>query len=135
MDAAEKNLFLKLLDTFSTSATSVNDKKETELYLSEPYVYFENLHKRADLLKKKSFFSIGDIVVWKDGLKNKRYPNYNQPSIILTIFNPALEDKDDVSFTETVDIQLGFINENDEFFAFNYDSNRFKKFDPPNRTT
>ena len=123
MDAAEKSLFIKFLDSISTSEYS--DKKDVEDYLKEPNDHIERLRKRADALSKETDFTVGDIVIWKDGLKNKRVPNYGQPSIVLSLIDPPLIDKDDVTDSESYNVQLGFIVDGDEFLTFNYPSQRF----------
>ena len=38
-----------------------------------------------------------------------------------------MRDEEDISFTERLDIQIGFITDEDEFLTFNYDSARFQK--------
>jgi len=124
MDAAEKSLFIKFLDSISLSEKA--EKKEVDSYVSEPTEHIERLKKRANSLSNVSDLEVGEIVIWKDGLKNKRYPNYGQPAIVLNKIDPPLVD-DDVSFNEILNIRLGFIVEDDEFFTFNYDGNRFKK--------
>lgn len=83
-------------------------------------------------LHDKAYFTTGDIVVWKDGLKNKNYPEYGQPAIVLRrldnpIVNPV-EDSGSTYFNEPLDIVLGLISrdEDDAFLVFYYDSRRFK---------
>jgi len=126
MDAAEKALFIKFLDSLVVSENTDTEKKEVEGYVSEPNEYIEKLKKRASLLATVSDFNVGDIAVWKDGLKNKRYPQYGQPAIVLEKLDPPLIDDEDLTLKEVLNIKLGFIAENDEFFSFNYDGNRFK---------
>jgi len=128
MDAAERALFIKLLDTLYAEDAPSAEKKETKIYISEPNEYIEKLEKRAASLKEVSSFNVGDIVCWKDGLKNKRLPDYRQPCIVLSILIPPITDDDDKSYTEILTVELGFIAEADEFFSFKYDGNRFRLF-------
>lgn len=129
MDAAEKAVLLKVLENFSISEKNeeIIKKEDAQLYLREPEEYLEKLKKRASSIGEKEHFNVGDFLIWKDGLKNKRFPAYGQPSILLEKIEPPLTDSD-VSYNEELDIQLGFISEKDEFLIFNYDSSRFKLF-------
>jgi len=127
MDAAEKTLLYKVLEGLSTSEKTESTKSEDSFFLKEPAEYLEKLKKRSKDISESININVGDILIWKDGLKNKRYPSYGQPAIVLSKIEPPLID-DDVTYNERLNIQLGFITENDEFFAFNYDGNRFKFF-------
>ena len=128
MDAAEKALLIKVLENFATSEMKEEAKRdESDAYLREPEEYLTKLNKRAISIKEKNDFNVGDILIWKDGLKNKVFPAYGQPAIILERFIPALIDPD-VSYNEKLDVQIGFISSNDEFLTFNYDSSRFKLY-------
>ena len=65
---------------------------------------------------------MGNIIIWKDGMKNKRLPEYAQPCIVMRINNPPVYDTD---IHEFLNIVLGFITDGD-FLTFSYDSKRFK---------
>jgi hypothetical protein len=129
MDSTEKAaLVLKFFESLSTTDNSSSEKKETEQYISEPTEYIDKLRKRAKDLSQTTELKIGDIVIWKDGLKNKRFPRYKQPAIVLKIIDPIIKDNDP-SYNETLNVKLGFITSDDEFISFNYDSDRFKLID------
>lgn len=74
-------------------------------------------------------FKIGDIVVWKEGLKNKKRPQYDEPSIVIEILDMPITDNEapiaSPYYSEKLDIKLGLLGDNSEFFAFHYDKNRF----------
>lgn len=126
MDAAEKSLLLKMIEGLPSG--DKNDQGQTPYvpdFIKEPTEYAEKLRKRKSLLEQKYNFNVGDIVVWKDGLKNKRVPEYGQPGIILAKHTPPLKDDDEAIYYEELDITIGFISDEDEFLAYNYDSNRF----------
>jgi hypothetical protein len=75
-------------------------------------------------------FNEGDIVYWKDGLKNKRIPDYGDLGIVMKVLNPPVIDRQEISstyFNEILDLQLGFITSNGEFITFVHDSRRFSK--------
>ena len=92
----------------------------------------ERLTHLCNELQSKAYFATGDIVVWKDGLKNKNYPEYGQPAIVLErLDTPIVNSVDDTGstyFNERLDIALGLISrdEDDAFLVFYYDSRRFK---------
>ena len=75
-------------------------------------------------------FKIGDIVKWKKGLKNKHLPMYEDPCIIVEVLEKPFKDRNlDVSspyFAEKLDVLLGLITVNGDFFTFYYDKNRFE---------
>jgi len=126
MNDAEKAVFIKVLEGLTTSSDNNSvEAPPKQLYESKPTEYLERLKSRAQSLSEDSHIGIGAIVVWKTGLKNKRYPEYDQPCIVLKKWDPPLKD-DDVSLNENLDIQLGFINDDDEFLSFNYDSSRWR---------
>lgn len=92
----------------------------------------ERLTHLCNELQNKAYFATGDIVVWKDGLKNKNYPEYGQPAIVLerldTPIVNSIDDTGSTYFNERLDIALGLISrdEDDAFLVFYYDSRRFK---------
>jgi hypothetical protein len=130
MDQAEKSVLLKIFESLTVSEKKEQGKsEETAFYLKEPKEYLNRLQKRMEAFNKSESFSIGDLVIWKDGLKNKRLPLFGQPSIIIKVFDPPLEDKEP-SVNERLDIQIGFITDDDEFLTFNYDSHRFQLCEP-----
>ena len=74
----------------------------------------------------------GDFVVWKKGLKNKRYPQYDEPVYVLEVLKEAIFDISDkysgsAYFREPLDIVLAFVDPDGDFAAFHYDKRRFKR--------
>lgn len=84
-----------------------------------------------NFLRKESF-EVGQIVKWKENLKNRRLPQKNQPAIVVAILDEPVISKDDESgspyFLETLDIILGIIVDDDSFLTFYYDSRRFEPY-------
>ena len=72
------------------------------------------------------------LVEWKKGLKNKRYPRYNQPMVVVEMLQePIISNPDKVDtqyYREPLDIKLGMLDEDGEFITFFYDSKRFTRF-------
>ncbi|WP_342750608.1 hypothetical protein OH491_16710 [Termitidicoccus mucosus] len=78
----------------------------------------------------KSEFKRGDIVSWKDGLKNRNSPEYDEPVIVVDVLaEPVFDLKDDSGsgyFREPLDLILALPRGDVEFTLFYYDSRRFK---------
>jgi hypothetical protein len=83
-------------------------------------------------LRQKHQFKVGDIVRWKEGLKNKLIPDYKQPAIVVDVLQVTLYDeKAEVGspyFREPLDFVLGIIIKG-ELLTFHYDSRRFELFE------
>ncbi len=128
MEKAEKAVLIKIIEGLSVSDSDTTENETVEeLYLKDPDEYINSLRERNNRFSDKSDFSDGDIVVWKDGLRNKRLPEYKQPAIIIKTIAPPIIDKEN-SYDEELDIHLGFITEDNEFLSYSYDSRRFELF-------
>lgn len=91
----------------------------------------QELKQKVEHLQKKEEFSPGDIVRWKLGLKNKKYPKEGQPAYVMECLSNAIkkEDKDPGNpyFREPLDIILACLEEDGDLLIFYYDSRRFEK--------
>ncbi len=94
--------------------------------------HISDLKRLYSNLEKKYTFNIGDIVRWKEGLKNKRVPQDKLPAIVVDVLEkPIYDEKVEMGspyFREPLDIVLGVINKG-ELITFYYDSRRFELFD------
>jgi hypothetical protein len=83
-------------------------------------------------LSEKETFEVGDIVTWKEGLKNKGRPKYNEPVIVVSILEEHVFDKENQAgspyFREPLDIILGTYDSDGDFALYHYDSRRFRQF-------
>lgn len=106
----------------------VNEKEENN-YGEE---YIAQLKSVCKSFIKKESLEVGQIVKWKENLKNRKLPHKNQPAIVIAIlYQPVISTDDDFSspyFLETLDIILGIIVENGTFLTFYYDSRRFEPY-------
>jgi len=88
------------------------------------------LKSSVEKYNQKNSFKIGDIVQWKEGLKNKKRPQFGEPCIVIEVLNKAISDIQapiaSPYFAEKLDIKLGLLGDNEEFFTFHYDQNRFE---------
>lgn len=106
----------------------VNEKEESN-YGEE---YIAQLKSVCKSFIKKESLEVGQIVKWKEHLKNRKLPRKNQPAIVIAILDKPVISTDDESgspyFLETLDIILGIIVENGTFLTFYYDSRRFEPY-------
>src|SRR6185312_180918 len=74
----------------------------------------------------------GMLAQWKPGMKNRRAPDYDVPMIVVEVLEQPVIDSTfesgSVYFRERLDIILGFVDEDDEFYMFHYDSRRFEPY-------
>ncbi len=95
------------------------------------------LERRFDLLAIKHDFKAGDLVRWKQGLKNKRSPLYDQPAIVIDVLERPLRDTESDAgspyFGESLDLVLGVLVDM-EFLMYHFDKRRFEPF-PKKLTT
>ncbi len=136
----DKETILKLL-----SSSEKSDKESQLVSLLTQLTSFEESNKVIDLdeyiadlqrlntnLGQKYQFKVGDIVHWKDGLKNKRIPDYKLPAIVVDVLEvPLYDEKVEVGspyFREPLDFVLGIIIKGD-LLTFHYDSRRFELFE------
>lgn len=95
----------------------------------------EDLIERLTLLRKELLrevdFSDGDIVQWKDGLRNRAYPAYGEPVVVVEILPEPVYGDDDSGtpqFREPLDLVLGWLDKEGDMVCFHYDKRRFRKF-------
>jgi hypothetical protein len=77
----------------------------------------------------------GDIVRWKMGLKNKVEPEYDQPGILIELYDPPRRDMEQPAgsqyFRESLDALIGYVGTDDanreRFYTFHFDSRRFER--------
>jgi hypothetical protein len=90
-----------------------------------------NLTRSFESMLTKHSFKPGLLVRWKDGLKNKAVPEYNQPAIVWEVLQqPVFDNAKTLGagsrfFNEPLDIVLGVMDD-DTFILFHYDSRRLE---------
>ncbi|HJG31078.1 MAG TPA: hypothetical protein K8U80_06740 [Collinsella ihuae] len=93
----------------------------------------QRLKMHLNDLKIKETFKVGDIVMWKGGMKNRNFPEYHTPAIVVDCFDPPIMDPEPSAgsqyYREPLDVRLGFIAEDDSFVTFLYDSRRFERYE------
>lgn len=103
----------------------------TEDSIPNPQETASKLNERFELFRSEYVFKEGQLVSWKKGLKNRKYPRYGEPAVVLKILEKPVfsEEKESGSpyFMEPLDMILGVII-NDNFEIFYYDKRRFIPF-------
>jgi hypothetical protein len=83
------------------------------------------------LFKVENQFAKGQLVKWKKGLKNRKYPRYEEPAVVLEVLDSPIYSGDPESvspyFREPLDIVLGVIIQ-DDFEVFYYDRRRLTAY-------
>jgi hypothetical protein len=86
--------------------------------------------KVSAFLKEAPKFSPGDIVKWKDGLKNKKYPKDGQLCIVIEeLEKPIIQDTRDSGspyYREPLDLVLALLDDDSDLVVFHYDKRRFE---------
>jgi len=95
----------------------------------------------ADLQKKFALFnriddlSVGDIVAWKPGLRNRRYPRNGTAGIVTRVFpvpikNDSNGEAGSPYFNEELTVGVGVIDVDGDFIEFAYDGRRLERVEP-----
>lgn len=85
-----------------------------------------------DSLARPEEFKVGDIVVWRSGLKNRKFPDYGEPAIVVEVLTPPLVDETSDSgstyYKELLSLKLGIISDEGDLVTFLYDGKRFEHY-------
>jgi hypothetical protein len=105
---------------------------EREKEISYGQEHLDRLKQACENFLIKENFKVGQIVKWKENLKNRRFPRRNQPAIVVQVLDEPVVSTDDESgspyFLEKLDIVLGVMDKDDNFITFYYDSSRFESY-------
>lgn len=79
--------------------------------------------------------SVGMIVKWKAGMRNRRFPASDGVAIVTRVYDKPIydaknDDSGSPSFREPLTLVLGIIDEDGDFVEFHYDGNRFEQASP-----
>jgi hypothetical protein len=91
------------------------------------------LDEAQDFVKRyheKEEFQAGDLVVWKDGMKNVKVPKYGEPIVVLEMFAAFRHANDGTPYGgEPDDMKcIVFKDSEGDLDAYTYDSHRFTKY-------
>lgn len=63
-----------------------------DMVSQDPTVYKAELLASANQLFEPVIFKIGDLVQWKQGLKNRRFPAFGEPAVITQVLDKPIYD-------------------------------------------
>jgi hypothetical protein len=91
------------------------------------------LEEAQDFVKRyheTETFKPGDLVAWKPGMKNKKYPAYDEPIVVLEVFEPLRNKDTGTTYgAEPLDMRCILHKDSDgDLNAFAHDSHRFTKY-------
>lgn len=119
----------------------LNEEHPTNLLDDEPLDDLSGdlgvaLRQRYQDFSRRHVFAPGDLVTWKPGLKNKRFPRYGSPAVIIDVLKTPILDHDNEDgagspyFREPLDLVLGVIAEDGpargDLLTYHFDSRRFQ---------
>lgn len=92
------------------------------------------LRERFHGLTAPNLFKAGDVVAWKPGLRNRHWPSYGKPAIVVDVLDPPVFDAEKDSgnpyFREPLDIALGVFIEDGphrgDFMVWHVDGRRLQ---------
>lgn len=121
-------------EEIATLLKSLQDRdsldEEKESYGEE---YISQLKTACSNFLKKESFKVGQLVKWKENLKNRKLPYENQPAIVVSVLDEPIasseEDSGSPYFLERLDIVLGVLVDDNTFLTFHYDSRRFEAYE------
>ncbi len=124
---------IELLEHFKSDEdlkSITNQLREGDRDYGEDYI--EQVTDLYDKFHSVNEFEKGQLVKWKKGLKNKKFPAEEQSAIVIEILDePIYSDFNSGTpyFREPLDLALGFIGDRNDFIIFHYDKRRFEPFD------
>ncbi|OUD14257.1 hypothetical protein [Thioflexithrix psekupsensis] len=96
-----------------------------------PERYEDDLERKFNLFMEETpEFKKGDIVRWKKGLKNKKYPKEDQLCKVVEVLKePIIEESRDSGspyYREPLDLILALLDSESGLLVFHYDKRRFE---------
>lgn len=110
----------------------VGDRRAEALLQQRSPDAVERLRMACAAFNTPVAFKVGDILQWKEDLKNKRNPAPGQPTIVFAVVDPPERDEANDAgsayFHERLDIIIGYIDPDDpsRVKTFHVDSHRFE---------
>jgi len=92
--------------------------------------------KVSSFLEESPKFEPGDVVKWKKGLKNKKYPKEGQLCIVIKEMEESIiqdsRDSGSPYYREPLDLILALLDDDSDLVIFHYDKRRFELFEKKN---
>ena len=126
----QEDIIAEIIKNFQEKERDKDVNEDEQNNYGEEYI--AQLKSVCKSFLNKEFLEVGQIVKWKEHLKNRKLPHKNQPAIVIAILDQPVISTDDESgspyFLETLDIILGIIVGDGTFLTFYYDSRRFEPY-------
>ena len=130
---AEKAELEKAKEEWVRKVFGGNPKPKEKARAASP----EELKALLARYKEPVNFEPGDLVAWKKGLKNRKFPAYDEPVVVKRISNSVVaQDRDPgmSTFHEDVSLVIGEIDAVGDFEFYHVDPQRFTKYIEPENT-
>lgn len=115
------------------SSNRNGDDREGFAVLSDIDAEVDFLRHSQQLLTGDVQFKEGDIVFWRPCMKNRKWPAYNQPAIVLDVLaEPIIDTSADVNgpyYGEKLNVRLGLRGDDGAFYSYMFNGGRFEKRD------
>lgn len=117
---------------------NLNLDEDPEKLLAEPT---EDVGQHLGMLlgrlanRRERVLRPGMLAMWKPGLKNRRFPRYGEPVIVVGLLEQPIINPDQEAgspyFHEPLDLLLGVVRgEEQEFLVYHADRRRFQPYEP-----
>ena len=87
----------------------------------------------AETIDLPNAFRKGQLVTWKDGLRNRKYPAYGEVAVVRDVLTSPIHDGCDEArctgspnFGEPLTLVLALIDPDGDFLEYYYDGRRFQ---------
>jgi len=113
---------------FDPSKLSMDERQKLKENIAD-------LQQKFALFVRKDTLRVGDIVSWKPGLTNRRYPRPGTAGIVTRVFPVPIKDSSKTEagspyFNEELTVSVGVIDGDGDFVEFTYDGQRLQRVDP-----
>lgn len=121
----------EVVKILSASGDSPENEHKEPSKVSEKAESLGQLKACAARLSRINHFTKGQLVQWKEGLKNKATPAYGQPVIVVDVLKKPVFDFGENSdgsqyINEPLTLVAGIIAENGDFLCYHFDGRRFE---------
>lgn len=105
-----------------------HDKRYADLAASPNYA--RSLSKAAaDYMAEPEQFNPGDLVTWKASLRNRRFPAYGRPAVVIEVVPGRTISSDEAKgIPEPIDLTLGILDGDGDFMVYHYEGRRFTEW-------
>lgn len=122
---------LAIIKRFSESIGKEEDDKDEDA--DEEVATPKKLRELYESYNKQRQFKPGDLVQWKRGLKDRKFPRLGEPAIVLKVLDTPIIDPDSEAgspyFRQEYDVVLGILAPGERFLEFHNSSKRFETFE------